>query len=590
MKTFRYILLALFCLTLLLSCSGKQSQKTLNITISGTFEQNCIVQIRLWNIEFSKHTLSNIHAIKGSGSPQTVILQVPDNNFRESGNIEFIFSQDHNQSAILEYIEVETIGRLSGIKLFNGISWTDIFTYDLNDANPDLVNFHTPANHDSSRSKSITLKTFSFYQAKHATAIAVSKIIFFLFIAVLFVMLIRSTKQPLLVLAFGLYVASFIFKISITNWALILLVLAIAIDFFIRKNRKISVNTAFYGLAILFAFICIGLLYTIDFEGGMKELPTTSILILFPVLFSITLLHSDSIERILHFFIRLSIAYCLLVTVLFCYTYIDSSIAIESILSYAKSNYPFLLVRPFFDHPSFISVILSMAIPAAAYLKFGTQTKVSWLELLASVILVAGFSLLTGARIGIVVVIILVCLSALVYVRLNAKLKLAVVLAGGIAISIGFFKVPAIKNKLDDPIRDSLRKTAIAAFGEKPIAGWGTGSMTYMLNSSEIAEKAGLEKPLAQEYNHFHSQYLDQTVQFGVIGLLFFAALFIYLIYNAIRYKDFLLMAYLAIYLVFMAVESPFATVKGMQPMIFWMCFLLCTQKNRLLNNNKYKE
>ena len=119
-----------------------------------------------------------------------------------------------------------------------------------------------------------------------------------------------------------------------------------------------------------------------------------------------------------------------------------------------------------------------------------------------------------------------------------------------------------------------MQKTAVAAFQEKPLFGWGTGSMVQLLRSEQIAERAGLEQPINQ-FDYFHNQYLDQLVQFGLLGFLVLGFSLIYSIYFAIRNKDFLLFLLFAMYLLFMFVESPFSSLKGIQPMIFWICFIL---------------
>jgi len=132
---------------------------------------------------------------------------------------------------------------------------------------------------------------------------------------------------------------------------------------------------------------------------------------------------------------------------------------------------------------------------------------------------------------------------------------------------------------ITDPIRVQLRSVGLYAFKQHPWFGSGAYSMKSYLQSDELAQQLGYAGGL--EFGHFHNQFLDELVQFGVVGAIPLFALFVYLCILAIRKRDFLLASFLAIYILFCYVESPFGSVKGIMVFLFWLCLTVSTQKLR---------
>jgi hypothetical protein len=274
--------------------------------------------------------------------------------------------------------------------------------------------------------------------------------------------------------------------------------------------------------------------------------------------------------------------FALLINILFGYFFFIKEILwqgghsfIEVIKNPKLYVYDFL-IPPMFWHPSFLAVALSFIIPLGCYLYF--EKKISpvlwWISLPFTLV----FIFLTGARIGLVISILLLLLSLLYYIKKFSMIAKGVMLLTIVfAILFAYFSPYSLTH--DSP-RKNMRTIAKNAISESPVSGHGFSSMSYFIQSEEFAEKYGTEK--GYKFSYFHNAFLDETVQFGAIGATVFVLFLLVLIINAIYRKDYLLMAFLAIYLPFMYVESPFVSVKGIMPMMFWLCFLFNTQRERL--------
>ncbi|GHT75528.1 hypothetical protein FACS189456_7300 [Bacteroidia bacterium] len=105
--------------------------------------------------------------------------------------------------------------------------------------------------------------------------------------------------------------------------------------------------------------------------------------------------------------------------------------------------------------------------------------------------------------------------------------------------------------------------------------------MKGYITTDTITSPWNAEDKYVYTFNHFHNQILDEVVQFGFLGAIPLGALFIYLAVLAFRRRDYLLFAFLGIYLPFCCVESPLMTIKGIIPMMFWLCLIVSTQKER---------
>jgi len=143
---------------------------------------------------------------------------------------------------------------------------------------------------------------------------------------------------------------------------------------------------------------------------------------------------------------------------------------------------------------------------------------------------------------------------------------------------------PKADDRFVDPIRADLRKTAISAIKEKPIFGWGTGYVEPLIISEERAHSLNIETPY--DFNQFHNQYLEDMVQFGILGILLILVLFGWMLWTGVREKNYLLLSLLVIYAFFCWTETVFFVAKGVIPFTFWFCFLI-SNRTTLMTSKK---
>jgi hypothetical protein len=247
---------------------------------------------------------------------------------------------------------------------------------------------------------------------------------------------------------------------------------------------------------------------------------------------------------------------------------------------------PLLLMWPAHWHPSFDSTILIFAIPVACYLRWQDRKNISGVELCLGIFLPGIFSVLAGARIGIVIIPFLLVLAYIFYCKYKPALKWGIIAAGVMVSVFCPIRLHDWGKQFEDPVRKDLRTMAIDAVKEKPVFGWGTGYVSPLIRSEERARNAGLEEPYALD--QFHNQYLEDMVQFGIPGILLLLLLIGWILYLGLQNKDFLMLSFLIIYLLFFGTETALANSKGLVPFTFWLCILVSTQKIRLYKPEIY--
>jgi len=243
----------------------------------------------------------------------------------------------------------------------------------------------------------------------------------------------------------------------------------------------------------------------------------------------------------------------------------------------SKLYAPLLMMWPAHHHPSYLSSILLMAVPVALYLRYHGEKQITLIEMLLCVLAPIVFTVLSGARVGMIMTPALLILGYLFYCKFRPVFKWGLALAGVATVGVMLHFFPTTDNRFGDPIRVDLRKTAISAIKEKPVLGWGTGFVEPLIQDEERAHSLGIESPY--DFNQFHNQYLENMVQFGVFGILILLVLLGWILWVGISEKNFLLLSFLAIYILFFWTESVLFVAKGVTPFAFWLCFLMANRK-----------
>ena len=400
------------------------------------------------------------------------------------------------------------------------------------------------------------------------------RLFFFATLLILFFILTKQTPtQRLLLFSVALSFATLpLYK----DYSMAHMILIMIIAFIYNKSRRFKWQPIFYVLCAVYLMNVIGLSYTDDFTLGIKRLDTNIVLVLFPVVFSMTQFLKKNIILLLWFFVWSVIAFCAFG--LLSYATIVPEFTWDMVFRDSKLYASLLMMWPAHPHPSYLSSILLMSAPVALYLRYQDDKRITVIETISGILLPIVFTILAGARVGMVIAPVLLCFGYLFYCKFKPLLKWGLVIAGIAAVSVMLHLFPKTDDRFVDPIRADLRKTAISAVKEKPVFGWGTGYVEPLIQSEERAHNLGIETPY--QFNQFHNQYLEDLVQFGIPGILILLVLFGWMLWIGISEKNYLLLSFLTIYVLFCWTESALFVAKGVAPFTFWLCFLMTNREN----------
>ena len=397
----------------------------------------------------------------------------------------------------------------------------------------------------------------------------------FLFVTSLFaitlILLKNASTQRFLLFFIAFFLVTLPLKLHLNNYAAGIMVLAAIVAFFRNRPYRFTWNPIYYVLCAMFLMNVIGLLYAAEIRHGIERLERTLSIVLFPLAFSIMQLSKKNVILLLRFFVWSGIAFCAFS--LLSYFSLIHEITWNMVFRDSKIYAGLLLPTPTHPHPSFLSVILLMMIPVSLYLRYDNGKQITLIEMLAGVAFPVVFTVLSGARVGMIIAPALIGLGYMFYCKFKPELKWTIVVAGIITAGVFLYLSTDLRQRFSDPIRVDLRQTAISAIKERPVFGWGTGAARTVIQSEERAQKIGIESP--HILISFHNQFLEDTVHFGIFGIAIIITLFGWILWIGLREKQFLLLSFFVIYVLFCWVESPLFTTKGVLSFAFWFCFFI---------------
>jgi O-antigen ligase len=213
-----------------------------------------------------------------------------------------------------------------------------------------------------------------------------------------------------------------------------------------------------------------------------------------------------------------------------------------------------------------------LALPVSLYLK-RKYNAVSTAEISALIVVETALLAFTGARVGFIILPLLLLIMLLYTISLKRKIiaMTSLLFLSGVII-IGLLCMEnQFTNRFEDPVRVQLWETAMASIKEKPLFGVGTGGMYAVIETPEMTEKIG------QALSYPHIQYLGEIMHFGFIGATALFGTLIYLLILALRRMDFLLQSLLLILFVFMFTEMPLDSHKGINFFLFFTSLFVVT-------------
>ncbi len=380
------------------------------------------------------------------------------------------------------------------------------------------------------------------------------------------------------------YTATFYFRNWHTTIGLSLFMLA-SVAFIISKRKKITKpQPLVYLFGAMYLVRVLWLLVSNDLQYGMQWLDVCLPFLLLPIVCQWLPLNERIVKIVLSFFVHFTLLFCVATLASVWHYSHANTISLIEWLHYPKNYYPLAFAWTAYDHPSFLCILYLFALPVGVYLwwRYKCVPLVELLLLFAGVTAVLAF---TGARIGLVILPLLLCLIVFSYIPKKWKKIAAGLIVAGIltGTAIVVFVNTDFTNRFADPIREQLLKTTIYSIKEKPLLGVGTGGMREVIHSPEVAEKIGYEYPQGT-LSYPHNQYLGEIMHFGIIGAIPLFALLLYLLVIAVRRNDFLMQALVVILFVFSVTEMPFESSKGINYFTFFISLLVFSRHARKLS------
>ncbi|MEX2231339.1 MAG: O-antigen ligase family protein [Cyclobacteriaceae bacterium] len=312
-----------------------------------------------------------------------------------------------------------------------------------------------------------------------------------------------------------------------------------------------------------------------DLNYGLRSLETEAPLAAIPLVFCFFSLSEETRKQFLKMYVWTAFILMLLAFVNLTRYIIQSPFGFFEYLTIHLSNKKQMseanMLNWRFAHPSFLSMFILYAQCIFFFLRPKNTSDKIFLSLFTLSALM--FTLLSGSRAGFFLTFFSFLLFAIIEFKSFLRKKIPFfVLAGTIAIGCFFFAKRISDSGFDsfDSLRASTFVKTMQALQQKPVLGYGTGG------EREIIRDEHLES-IGYTIYHPHNQYLTELLQFGLIGSL---PLFLFLaltIHYSIKYQLWDLCCIVIIFAVFMLVEAPINSNKGLVP---FMIAILLTGSN----------
>jgi len=219
------------------------------------------------------------------------------------------------------------------------------------------------------------------------------------------------------------------------------------------------------------------------------------------------------------------------------------------------SAYFFVSTWTSLHHPTTNSMLILVALITGFYLYY--EKIVSKWELLLYAVLALFVIQLLQSRFGLVGFLFLTGASGLYYLKLRTKYFKAGIVTYILLGGAGFLM---IGNRFLDFAGDSTR-TALRSIGIGYIRDnfwWGTGFTSPRAALEKQAEKMQelLPPVVPSVITHVHNQFLDDMVQFGILGFVVLVGMLLAIAIYAIKNRSYLLQMFLCLVLLFMWIEA----------------------------------
>lgn len=333
--------------------------------------------------------------------------------------------------------------------------------------------------------------------------------------------------------------------------------------------------TLIFVLSIPFLLTLLGLIYTDDLNYGLKKLQLVLPFVIFPlIIFSSNL--SNAVVRF----------------VLYCFslgTFLATLIGVLR-ASYFRLND----LGNYFYYQRFSELVdkhttyLSLFVVISCLFVFHEMLQKRLKIIYGVLILMFFFFVLYVASTRISIVALLVGMSYVFFREIKSKLKWLVLIFP--LVLAGFYSLPNFqkrfelnvteKGAIDDvQFRSEHWQSVVETIEQNSILfGSGSGSKRDFLYDTYRKHK--LTSAYELEYNA-HNQYLEIVLDFGLIGLIAFLVMLIYLAWTFLKHNDSLAFGLFLVFCIFFLTESLLQRHDGVVVFSLFMSLFLLSQKKR---------
>ena len=407
-----------------------------------------------------------------------------------------------------------------------------------------------------------------------------------------------------LLLLGGLYLPSFFlnsFFISI-----------FIIHSFFTKNFQAHFTKFLRPLLFLFIgyflWCAVSLVYTQNIPVGISHLQTKLGFLLLPIGIIGSGIHTSARYRqlVMNVFVGLSVIVAIAALINAGITSIEAGslykVANDDGTIVKQYYFTYTHLAFFIMHPAYFSLYIGAAIFTGLYLVVNKTSliKSAWLQIVIIGFLFIFLILLQG-RISILAFLAMLFIGVLIYFFTKGSYLKG---AGIVAVPIGFIvalllfapasftrrftefssmkydlQAPAVHDFNGFTIRLAEWECALDAIGKQPLLGHGLGDGHIEL--MKAYRENGFVVGYTKEYN-CHNQYLETTLQTGLIGLLIMLGILLYMLYVAYQHKSLLLFVLVGFVSVSMLTESLLERQWGIGFFTSFMVFLAVSLRAEL--------
>ncbi|AKD04454.1 O-antigen ligase family protein [Pontibacter korlensis] len=399
-------------------------------------------------------------------------------------------------------------------------------------------------------------------------------------------------------------------KQIITNIAVLMLALFWMLNGNVKeKYRLLSRNPSAISFFVLFVLYCIGVLYTENIQEGIKSLETKASLLVFPLILGSSTIKREHLYKTVLIFAFACVVLSMIALIYqtfvviekddFNYFFSDGLVSI-----YAKQAVYFAL---------YVATSILLLCHHLYFLPSETSAKQRLIIVVSILFLLLILFLLASRATQIVLFTILVTSVIVIGVKkgriLHSSLLVAALIAFVIGLSLLFPQTLArfksltnisyefsntsdiyhFSGSYDDNQWNGLNLRlakwvcAVDVIKEHPIAGVGTGDVKEAMVQSYKNRKFVFA---AQNRFDPHNQYLETAVSIGIAGLVVLLICYFLPLFNAIRYRSWLLITFLLLIISSSLTESILSRSQGAT----FSCFFLFLLLQYIIANKPYKQ